>query len=411
LCKKMKRPGVNKKVTVDAEHEPEFYAISEMHALPGGSSADVNLLLPSSLLGRNNWNNSRIPPGMNDMIGSSYGAQPTPVTISSSSHGQSYTQDAAMNHEQNQALAALSSIHGRSNLYSQLKGLTKPDPTPRTNDASVLTSNQPSSRVHYTQQNLPSLSDLQQALRHQQAQNEGSNSNQAPSSQQATLAAIAAALNIPMHDQNNNNTRSTQSPQQTTNQAQSVANSLLQQSQQQHKPPSYSSQNMALSQQVQLAAIQRATSALQHAMSPAAAAATALAAQRCNNASPPPQSQSQSPRDLHQAMASSINAKQSAAKLGDATSQFAAGFAAATALSNSQVRSAVNEALANQVQAAAANRQQQGVGGLGGEADDGNSGVGVGGLDGNGGGVGQRREDGGSTREQMFMYSPGNFYK
>jgi len=43
--------------------------------------------------------------------------------------------------------------------------------------------------------------------------------------------------------------------------------------------------------------------------------------------------------------------------LGDATSQFAAGFAAATALSNSHIRSAVNEVLANRAKAAAANRQ------------------------------------------------------
>jgi len=85
-------------------------------------------------------------------------------------------------------------------------------------------------------------------------------------------------------------------------------------------------------------------------------------------------------------MASSINAKQNAATLGDATSQFAAGFAAATALSNSQVRSAVNEALANHAQATAANRQQQDIDGLGGECDDdGVGGGGVGGIDGNGG--------------------------
>jgi len=84
-------------------------------------------------------------------------------------------------------------------------------------------------------------------------------------------------------------------------------------------------------------------------------------------------------------MASIINAKQNAATLGDATSQFAAGFAAATALSNSQVRSAVNEALANHAQATAANRQQQDIDGLGGECDDGVGGGGVGGIDGNGG--------------------------
>lgn len=113
--------------------------------------------------------------------------------------------------------------------------------------------------------------------------------------------------------------------------------------------------------------------------------------------SPPPAAQ---PRDVHPAAAPN-NAKQNAATLGDATSQFAAGFAAATALSNSQVRSAVNEALANHAQAAAANRQQgAGLGEGGG-----------GGIDGNGG-VGQRRDEGGGgSREQRYMYSPGNFYK
>jgi len=440
LCKKMKRPGVNKKVTVDAEHEPEFYAISDMHPLPGGSSADVNLLLPSSLLGRNDWNQGRIPVGLNDMIGHSnpsYGAQASPGatanTVGSSivnSPGQTYTQDAALKHQdslsvQTQALASLSSLHERNHLYSQLQGLSKPDPTPRTNAASVLSSNPSSSRTHY-----PSLSILQQALRHQQQQAEGSSNNsaQAPApSQKTTLAAIAAALNIPIHEPTNPRNSP---PQSSSNQvANTVTNSLLQQP---HKNTSSSSQIYALNhqanQQLQLAAIQRATSALQHAMSPAAA--SALGVQRripstspiSNNSNPVG---AQRGGDLHHntnVAANNTNTKQGGtATLGDATSQFAAGFAAATALSNSQVRAAVNEALANHAQVAAANRQSQrgGSGALGGggsgETSGGSGGVGIDGNGGGGGGAGQRREEGsgggGSTRDQRFMYSPGNFYK
>lgn len=411
LCKKMKRPGVNKKVTVDAEHEPEFYAIGEMHPLPGGSSVDVNLLLPSSLLGRNDWSQTRAPAGISDMIGhnsTSYGGQSTPGSTGRvNSQGQGYSQDAALKHDpssiQTHALASLSSIHGRNNLYSQLQGLPKPDPTPRTNAAAALTSNPSSSRTHYSPQNLSSLAVLQQALRNQQqaqAQGDGSTTNQPPASQQATLSAIAAALNMPIHEQSNPRN----SPPQTTNQA-GVTNSLLQT----HKQPTSSSQIYALNQQVQLAAIQRATSALQHAMSPAAAAAIA-AHQRRNNASTTPATAAipsvpsipAAARDTHQT--GTNKTKETAAILGDATSQFAAGFAAATALSNSHVRSAVNEALANHAQAAAANRQQAGA--LG-EA----SGSGGAGIDGNGG-TGQRRGEGGMTREQMFsMYPNGNFYK
>jgi len=53
LCKKMKRPGVSKKVTVDSEHEPDFYKIAETHPLPTKASDGVeeNILLPCTLLG------------------------------------------------------------------------------------------------------------------------------------------------------------------------------------------------------------------------------------------------------------------------------------------------------------------------------------------------------------------------
>jgi len=55
LCKKMKRPRVNKKPVVDPDHEPDFYAISELHPLPGlhkeKASMHDDILLPSTLIG------------------------------------------------------------------------------------------------------------------------------------------------------------------------------------------------------------------------------------------------------------------------------------------------------------------------------------------------------------------------
>lgn len=51
LCKRMKRPGVSKKATVDAEHEPEFYKISEEHPVALKAENDYNILLPSTVLG------------------------------------------------------------------------------------------------------------------------------------------------------------------------------------------------------------------------------------------------------------------------------------------------------------------------------------------------------------------------
>merc|ERR1719469_320652 len=90
LCKKMKRPGVNKKFSVDAEHEPEFYTISEMHPLPGGSSEDSNLLLPSSLMGKNNWDQSRIPVSLGDVYAHNNAAS---VNAGQIAQGQGYNRD------------------------------------------------------------------------------------------------------------------------------------------------------------------------------------------------------------------------------------------------------------------------------------------------------------------------------
>ena len=69
LCKQMKRPGVSKKVNVDAEHEPDFYAISDMHPLPDGSDADGNILLPCTLMG---GPKARVPVGMMGSAGQDY---------------------------------------------------------------------------------------------------------------------------------------------------------------------------------------------------------------------------------------------------------------------------------------------------------------------------------------------------
>lgn len=69
LCKKMKRPGVSKKVTFDAEHEPDFYTISEMHPLQEASDADCNILLPCTLMG---GPKARVPVGMMGATGTDY---------------------------------------------------------------------------------------------------------------------------------------------------------------------------------------------------------------------------------------------------------------------------------------------------------------------------------------------------
>ena len=52
LCKKMKRPGIAKKITGDPDHEPDFYQINKMHPIWVSSSDDGAFLLPCTLLGR-----------------------------------------------------------------------------------------------------------------------------------------------------------------------------------------------------------------------------------------------------------------------------------------------------------------------------------------------------------------------
>lgn len=55
LCKKMKRPRVNKKPVVDPDHEPDFYAISDLHPLPSlhkeKTAIHDDILLPSTVIG------------------------------------------------------------------------------------------------------------------------------------------------------------------------------------------------------------------------------------------------------------------------------------------------------------------------------------------------------------------------
>ena len=50
LCKEMKRPGVAKKEAADPEHEPDFYAISELHPVPTHFE-DESILLHCTIQG------------------------------------------------------------------------------------------------------------------------------------------------------------------------------------------------------------------------------------------------------------------------------------------------------------------------------------------------------------------------
>lgn len=50
LCKQMKRPGIAAKVAADADHEPDFYKISEMHPVPEKAD-DESIMLICTLQG------------------------------------------------------------------------------------------------------------------------------------------------------------------------------------------------------------------------------------------------------------------------------------------------------------------------------------------------------------------------
>jgi len=49
LCKDMKRPGVNKKLAADPEHEPDLARISQEHPLPTNAVTDESILLPCTV--------------------------------------------------------------------------------------------------------------------------------------------------------------------------------------------------------------------------------------------------------------------------------------------------------------------------------------------------------------------------
>mmetsp|Transcript_17314 Transcript_17314/g.32793 ORF Transcript_17314/g.32793 Transcript_17314/m.32793 type:complete len:605 (+) Transcript_17314:320-2134(+) len=51
LCKKMRRPGVSKKLTVDVGHEPDLYQISQEFPVPEKMENSDSIMLPNTLLG------------------------------------------------------------------------------------------------------------------------------------------------------------------------------------------------------------------------------------------------------------------------------------------------------------------------------------------------------------------------
>lgn len=51
LCKKMRRPGVSKKMTVDVGHEPDLYQISQEFPVPEKMENADSIMLPNTLLG------------------------------------------------------------------------------------------------------------------------------------------------------------------------------------------------------------------------------------------------------------------------------------------------------------------------------------------------------------------------
>jgi hypothetical protein len=61
LCKRMKRPGVSQKQTVDVDHEPDFYKISQDYPVPKEMENSYSIMLPNSLIGRPH---ARMPVGM-----------------------------------------------------------------------------------------------------------------------------------------------------------------------------------------------------------------------------------------------------------------------------------------------------------------------------------------------------------
>ena len=105
----MKIPGVNKKITVDAEHEPELYAINELNPLPGRPNVHVNLLLPTSLLRSNNRNQSRISAGTSDISSHNNSTCGTQLLDDVVAQGIVNAQGGSLS-AQTQAFGALSSI-------------------------------------------------------------------------------------------------------------------------------------------------------------------------------------------------------------------------------------------------------------------------------------------------------------
>jgi len=69
LCKDMKRPGVNKKVAADPEHEPDLARISELHPLPTNAAPDDSILLHCTV---QNGPKARMPIYSGSLLTSSY---------------------------------------------------------------------------------------------------------------------------------------------------------------------------------------------------------------------------------------------------------------------------------------------------------------------------------------------------
>ena len=159
----MKIPGVNKKITVDAEHEPELYAINELNPLPGRPNVHVNLLLPTSLLRSNNRKQSRISAGTSNISSQNNSTYGTQLSDDAVAQGIVNARGGSVS-AQTQAFVSLSSIYGRTSLYSHLQAILISDSTSRTDAATLaaanLASNLPSARVRYNSQDLLSFAVL-----------------------------------------------------------------------------------------------------------------------------------------------------------------------------------------------------------------------------------------------------------
>jgi hypothetical protein len=175
LCKEMKRPGVAKKLAADPEHEPDLYAISELHPVPTHFD-DESILLHCTIQG---GPKARMPIYSGSLTYSSTASSLKDILIRPDASNKSSVAPPAaplsskLTPRDREALSSFSTSLGASEMLIKpvAQSATGPSVAPSTNPLTSAVDKQPASvqsaaSTHFVSPTIPLAPNLQQDSLH-----------------------------------------------------------------------------------------------------------------------------------------------------------------------------------------------------------------------------------------------------